>query len=140
MLKLGYHLRTLSFKFSFSVYSLFKLNLFPYYLKSVQIRGYFWSIFSCIRTEYGDLRNNSVFGQLSRSVLFLHLFLMAAIFQWILYLKITFMVGCLIVFTIDSTFEYLELTRFCTVVDMKLYKDSALSKPIWHFHLNKLCP
>ena len=50
------------------------------------------------------------------------------------------MVGCLIVFTIDSTFEYLELTRFYAVVDMKLYKDSALSKPIWHFYLNKLCP
>ena len=59
MLKLGYHLRTLSFKFSFSIYSLFKLNLFSYCVKSVQIRSYFWSIFSCIRTEYGDLRNKS---------------------------------------------------------------------------------
>ena len=25
-------------------------------VKSVQIRSYFWSLFSCIRTEYGDLR------------------------------------------------------------------------------------
>ena len=25
-------------------------------LKSVQIRSYFWSVFSCIRIEYGDLR------------------------------------------------------------------------------------
>ena len=24
-------------------------------VKSVQVRGYFWSVFSCIRTEYGDL-------------------------------------------------------------------------------------
>ena len=32
-------------------------------VKSVQIRSYFWSIFSCIRT-----RNNSVFGHFSRSV------------------------------------------------------------------------
>ena len=24
-------------------------------VKSVQMRGYFWSVFSCIRTEYGDL-------------------------------------------------------------------------------------
>ena len=24
-------------------------------VKSVQIRSYFWSVFSCIRTEYGDL-------------------------------------------------------------------------------------
>ena len=49
-------------------------------MKSVQIQSYFWSIFSCIRTEYGDLlriqseyrkiwtRNNSVFGQFSLSV------------------------------------------------------------------------
>ena len=26
-------------------------------VKSVQIRSYFWSVFSCIRTEYGDLRS-----------------------------------------------------------------------------------
>ena len=36
-------------------------------VKSVQIRNYFWSVFSCIRTEYGDLRSNSVFGHSSRS-------------------------------------------------------------------------
>ena len=24
-------------------------------MKSVQIQSYFWSVFSCIRTEYGDL-------------------------------------------------------------------------------------
>ena len=24
-----------------------------HYLKNVQIRSYFWSVFSCIRTEYG---------------------------------------------------------------------------------------
>ena len=27
--------------------------------KSVQIRSYFLSVFSCVRTEYGDLRNKS---------------------------------------------------------------------------------
>ena len=26
-------------------------------MKSVKIRSYFWSVFSCIRTEYGDLRS-----------------------------------------------------------------------------------
>ena len=31
----------------------------PHCVKSVQIRSFFWSIFSCIRTEYGDLRNKS---------------------------------------------------------------------------------
>ena len=39
-------------------------------VKSVQIRAYFWSVFSCIRTEYRKIltRNNSVFGHFSRSV------------------------------------------------------------------------
>ena len=48
-------------------------------VKSVQIWSYFWSIFSCIQTEYGEIRsiqseywkiriwNNSVFGHISRS-------------------------------------------------------------------------
>ena len=27
--------------------------------KTVQIRGNFWSVFSCIWTEYGDLRRKS---------------------------------------------------------------------------------
>ena len=26
-------------------------------VKSVQIRSFFWSVFSCIRAEYGDLRS-----------------------------------------------------------------------------------
>ena len=40
-----------------------------HYVKSVQIRSYFWSVFSCIRTEYKKIRtrNNSVFGHFSRS-------------------------------------------------------------------------
>ena len=52
-------------------------------VKIAQMRSYFWSVFSCIQTEYGDLfcesriqseyrdirtRNNSVFGHFSRSV------------------------------------------------------------------------
>ena len=28
-------------------------------MKSVQIRSFFWSVFSCIRTEYEDLRRKS---------------------------------------------------------------------------------
>ena len=28
-------------------------------VKSVQIRSYFWSVFSCIRNQYGDLRSKS---------------------------------------------------------------------------------
>ena len=34
-------------------------------VKSVQMRNYFWSVFSCIWTEYGP-GNNSVFGHFSR--------------------------------------------------------------------------
>ena len=43
--------------------------LICHWVKSVQIRSYFWSIFSCIRTEYRKIltRNNSVFGHFSRS-------------------------------------------------------------------------
>ena len=36
-------------------------------VKSVQVWSFFWSVFSCIQTEYGDLRRNSVFGHFSRS-------------------------------------------------------------------------
>ena len=30
-------------------------------VKSVQIRSYFWSVFSCIRIEYGDLLRVQVY-------------------------------------------------------------------------------
>ena len=38
-------------------------------VKSVRTRIYFWSVFSCIRTENRKIqtRNNSVFGHFSRS-------------------------------------------------------------------------
>ena len=41
----------------------------PHCVKSVQIWIYFWSIFSCICTEYRKIRttNNSIFGHFSRS-------------------------------------------------------------------------
>ena len=40
-------------------------------VKSVQIRSFFWSVFSRIRTEYGEMtRKYSVFGHFSHSVLF----------------------------------------------------------------------
>ena len=45
-------------------------------VKCVQIRSYFWSVFSCIRTEYRKIRtrNNSAFGHFSRSVFVLECF------------------------------------------------------------------
>ena len=41
-----------------------------YCVKSVQIRSFFWSVFSRIQSEYGKIRTgkNSVFGHFSRSV------------------------------------------------------------------------
>ena len=60
-------------------------------MKSVQIQSFFWSVFSRIRTEYGDLpvnlriqsvcgkiwiRKNSVFGHFSRSVTLITLMLL----------------------------------------------------------------
>ena len=38
-------------------------------MKIVQIRSFFWSVFSCIRTDYRKIRTrkNSVFGHFSRS-------------------------------------------------------------------------
>ena len=44
---------------------------FPFHcVKSVQIRSFFWSVFSCIRTEYSKkrTRKNSLLGNFSRSV------------------------------------------------------------------------
>ena len=45
-------------------------------VKSVQIRSFFWSVFSCIQSEYRNIptRKNSVFGHFSRSVEFNNFF------------------------------------------------------------------
>ena len=47
-----------------------KLYWICHFVKSVQIRIFFWSFFSCIRTEYRKTRNKktSVFGHFSRCV------------------------------------------------------------------------
>ena len=40
--------------------SMYKASInWSHYVKSVQIRSYFWSVFSCIWTEYEDLRIKS---------------------------------------------------------------------------------
>ena len=48
-----------------------QVNKLLHCVKSVQIWSYFWSVFSCIRTEYRKIRtrNNSVFGHFSRSAI-----------------------------------------------------------------------
>ena len=35
--------------------------MFSHCVKIVQIRIFFWSVFSCFRTEYRDLRSNSTY-------------------------------------------------------------------------------
>ena len=49
----------------FLTYSLFSV----YCIKSAQSRSFFWSVFSCIHSEYRKIRTrkSSVFGQFSRS-------------------------------------------------------------------------
>ena len=46
------------------------INWHYHYVKIVQIRRYFWSVFFCMRTEYTKIwaRNNSVIGHFSRIV------------------------------------------------------------------------
>ena len=53
-------------------------------VKSVQIRIYFWSVFSCIRTEYRKIRtrNNFVFWRFSRSDHLSHFLKCAACCGW----------------------------------------------------------
>ena len=36
---------------------IFEILFVLHCVKSVQIRSFFWSLFPCIRTEYGDLRS-----------------------------------------------------------------------------------
>ena len=49
----------------------FANTTFSHCVKSVQLRSFFWSVISCIRTEYRKLqtRKNSVFGHFSRSLI-----------------------------------------------------------------------
>ena len=58
-----------SFKSCMQIWQLKKTkNKINHCEKSVQIRSYFWSVVSCIRTEYRKIRNRnkSVFGHFSR--------------------------------------------------------------------------
>ena len=40
-------------------YYMEQMSTIQHCVKCVQIRSYFWSVFSCIRTEYGDLLRKS---------------------------------------------------------------------------------
>ena len=38
------------------------VKMFKHCVKNVQIQSFFWSVFPCIRPEYGDLRSKSKYG------------------------------------------------------------------------------
>ena len=61
----------------------------------------------------------------------LHLFWIAILLGWFLYFKIAFKVGSLVLLTKGSSFEYLELSRFCTILEKKLFKTSAVSRSVF---------
>ena len=48
-------------EYSILQYQFFINLLFKLCVKSVKIRSFFWSVFSRIRTEYGEIRSNHVF-------------------------------------------------------------------------------
>ena len=86
MLLCDNHWKFLTFKILWSL-SIWPLIIHLHCVKSVQIRSFFWSVFSCIRTEYRDLRIKfpysikyrktrtrkiSLFGHFSRSDMIRH--------------------------------------------------------------------
>ena len=50
------------------------LRVYLHCVESVQIRSYIWSVFSCIRTEYGDLRSNFETGAMKSIFFFFEFF------------------------------------------------------------------
>ena len=58
----------------------------------------------------------------------LHLFWIAIMLGWFLYFKIAFKVVSLVLLTKGSLFEYLEISRCCTILEKKLFKPSAVSR------------
>ena len=60
----------------------------------------------------------------------LHLFWIAIMLEWFLYFKVAFKVASLVLLTKGSSFEYLEISRFFTILGKKLFNDT---------HWEKLC-
>ena len=61
----------------------------------------------------------------------LHLLRIAIMIGWSLYFKIAFKVESLVLLTKVSPFEYLEISRFCTILEKKLFKTSAVSRSVF---------
>ena len=60
----------------------------------------------------------------------LHLFWIAIMLEWFLYFKVAFKVASLVLLTKGSSFEYLEISRFFTILGKTLFND---------IHWEKLC-
>ena len=60
---------TIIFFFTITFITVLEIKNYKHCAKSVQMRGFFWSVFFCIRTEYKKIRirKNSVFGHFSFS-------------------------------------------------------------------------
>ena len=62
---------------------------------------------------------------------------------WFLYLTITFKVASLVLLTKGLLFEYLEISRFCTILEKKLFKPQQFLDQflqVYYFQLNEIHP
>ena len=50
---------------------------------------------------------------------------------WFLYFKIAFKVTSLVLLTKGSSFEYLEISRFCIILETNLFKTSEVSRSVF---------
>ena len=55
----------------------------------------------------------------------------AIMLGWFLYFKIAIKVASLVLLTKGSPFEYLEISKFCTILEKKLFKVSAVSRSVF---------
>ena len=55
---------------------------------------------------------------------------------WFLYFKIAFQVSSLVLFTKGSPFEYLAISRSCSILEKKLFNNSAVLQ-VHYFQLNE---
>ena len=99
------------------------LFLYLHCLKSVQIRSFFWSVFSCIRIEYGKIgtRKNSVFGHFSRSAC-----------KWVLWMGIAWLIFQTI-FQLLCFLNNIAIFPYYILVIFPLfqYKNCPYSKLFW---------
>ena len=73
-----------------------------------------------------------------KSPLSLHLFPIAIMLGWFLYFKIAFKIASLVLLTKGSSFEYLEILRFCTILEEKvIWNLNSFQISFYKFQLNE---